>query len=293
MGLGRPSDTHPPPHKRGRENTGGFLQVLRALLPAQAVSLWLATRGRARPQSPLDLRHQPSPAGPGPTVHPIQSPQNRFCVLTLDPETLPAIATTLIDVLFYTHRWALVGIGPHNFVPKLLPTTFCPPLGSAVLCPVRWLGFPAACDTPVPSTEVQARSRSHSWSPLPTLAWAGPPELCPGQALWAWGKILFVTLRVVILSRPQPYQQVRALRRGMRAGGQEGLPRAACASPFAGMEPGWEVELAEHLRLPSSAAPLGRQPLAVPDPVPSPSLPSLSSKATSPSSWMLRHRKSK
>ncbi|XP_038618939.1 cytosolic arginine sensor for mTORC1 subunit 1 [Tachyglossus aculeatus] len=45
------------------------------------------------------LRH-----GPSPTVHPIQSPQNRFCILTLDPETLPAIATTLIDVLFYSHR---------------------------------------------------------------------------------------------------------------------------------------------------------------------------------------------
>uniref|UniRef100_A0A8C9A4W0 Cytosolic arginine sensor for mTORC1 subunit 1 n=1 Tax=Prolemur simus TaxID=1328070 RepID=A0A8C9A4W0_PROSS len=42
--------------------------------------------------------------GSSPTVHPIQSPQNRFCVLTLDPETLPAIATTLIDVLFYSHR---------------------------------------------------------------------------------------------------------------------------------------------------------------------------------------------
>uniref|UniRef100_A0ABI7YR69 Cytosolic arginine sensor for mTORC1 subunit 1 n=1 Tax=Felis catus TaxID=9685 RepID=A0ABI7YR69_FELCA len=44
-------------------------------------------------------------AGPSPTVHPIQSPQNRFCVLTLDPETLPAIATTLIDVLFYSYRF--------------------------------------------------------------------------------------------------------------------------------------------------------------------------------------------
>ncbi|XP_075389491.1 cytosolic arginine sensor for mTORC1 subunit 1 [Tenrec ecaudatus] len=41
--------------------------------------------------------------GPSPNVHPVQSPQNRFCVLTLDPETLPAIATTLIDVLFYSH----------------------------------------------------------------------------------------------------------------------------------------------------------------------------------------------
>ncbi|XP_012869993.1 PREDICTED: GATS-like protein 3 [Dipodomys ordii] len=41
--------------------------------------------------------------GSSPTVHPIQSPQNRFCVLTLDPETLPSIATILIDVLFYSH----------------------------------------------------------------------------------------------------------------------------------------------------------------------------------------------
>lgn len=56
-----------------------------------------------------------SRAGPSPTVHPIQSPQNRFCVLTLDPETLPAIATTLIDVLFYSHRWAMrtLDLWPH------------------------------------------------------------------------------------------------------------------------------------------------------------------------------------
>lgn len=55
--------------------------------------------------------------GPSPTVHPIQSPQNRFCVLTLDPETLPAIATTLIDVLFYSHRWA-------SFVLSLVLTLY-------------------------------------------------------------------------------------------------------------------------------------------------------------------------
>uniref|UniRef100_T1DL61 Cytosolic arginine sensor for mTORC1 subunit 1 n=1 Tax=Crotalus horridus TaxID=35024 RepID=T1DL61_CROHD len=36
------------------------------------------------------------------TVHPIQTPQNRFCILSIAPETLPAIATKLIDVLFYT-----------------------------------------------------------------------------------------------------------------------------------------------------------------------------------------------
>ncbi|XP_072792229.1 cytosolic arginine sensor for mTORC1 subunit 1 isoform X1 [Taeniopygia guttata] len=38
-----------------------------------------------------------------PTLHPVQSPQTRFCVLTVAPDTLPAIATMLIDVLFYSH----------------------------------------------------------------------------------------------------------------------------------------------------------------------------------------------
>ncbi|XP_052510741.1 cytosolic arginine sensor for mTORC1 subunit 1 isoform X4 [Budorcas taxicolor] len=56
---------------------------------------------RGDPHAGPGVRHLPR--GPSPTVHPIQSPQNRFCVLTLDPETLPAIATTLIDVLFYSH----------------------------------------------------------------------------------------------------------------------------------------------------------------------------------------------
>ncbi|XP_067084390.1 cytosolic arginine sensor for mTORC1 subunit 1 [Osmerus mordax] len=37
-----------------------------------------------------------------PTVHPVVIPQNQFCVMSLDPDTLPAIATTLIDVLFYS-----------------------------------------------------------------------------------------------------------------------------------------------------------------------------------------------
>ncbi|XP_033828645.1 cytosolic arginine sensor for mTORC1 subunit 1 [Periophthalmus magnuspinnatus] len=37
-----------------------------------------------------------------PTLHPVLIPQNQFCVMSLDPETLPSIATTLIDVLFYS-----------------------------------------------------------------------------------------------------------------------------------------------------------------------------------------------
>ncbi|XP_068594510.1 cytosolic arginine sensor for mTORC1 subunit 1 [Brachionichthys hirsutus] len=38
-----------------------------------------------------------------PTVHPVLFPQNQFCVMSLNPDTLPAIATTLIDVLFYSN----------------------------------------------------------------------------------------------------------------------------------------------------------------------------------------------
>nr|XP_056715582.1 cytosolic arginine sensor for mTORC1 subunit 1 isoform X2 [Euleptes europaea] len=37
------------------------------------------------------------------TVHPVQSPRNRFCILSVAPDSLPAIATILIDVLFYSH----------------------------------------------------------------------------------------------------------------------------------------------------------------------------------------------
>uniref|UniRef100_A0A3P8WZW1 Cytosolic arginine sensor for mTORC1 subunit 1 n=1 Tax=Cynoglossus semilaevis TaxID=244447 RepID=A0A3P8WZW1_CYNSE len=45
------------------------------------------------------------PAALQPTVHPVLIPQNQFCVMSLDPETLPSIATTLIDVLFYSSRF--------------------------------------------------------------------------------------------------------------------------------------------------------------------------------------------
>ncbi|NXM95340.1 CAST1 protein, partial [Sylvia borin] len=45
---------------------------------------------------------KPKPAA-SPMLHPVQSPQTRFCVLTVAPDTLPAIATMLIDVLFYSH----------------------------------------------------------------------------------------------------------------------------------------------------------------------------------------------
>lgn len=37
-----------------------------------------------------------------PTVHPVLSPKNQFCVMSLDPDTLPTIATILMDVMFYS-----------------------------------------------------------------------------------------------------------------------------------------------------------------------------------------------
>ncbi|XP_077153229.1 cytosolic arginine sensor for mTORC1 subunit 1 [Ranitomeya variabilis] len=37
-------------------------------------------------------------------VHPVQSPANRFCILTLDRDTLPSISTILLDVLFYSRE---------------------------------------------------------------------------------------------------------------------------------------------------------------------------------------------
>ncbi|XP_077456484.1 cytosolic arginine sensor for mTORC1 subunit 1 [Stigmatopora argus] len=38
----------------------------------------------------------------GSSLHPVLIPQNRFCVMSLDPDTLPSVATALIDVLFYS-----------------------------------------------------------------------------------------------------------------------------------------------------------------------------------------------
>ena len=74
-----------------------------------------------------------------------------------------------------------------------------------------WLGFLAVCDTPVPCTEVQARPQSHSWGPLlrcgqSHLSYALVRPSGPGV------KSSLSHSGFIILSRPQPYQQVRALR---------------------------------------------------------------------------------
>lgn len=130
-------------------------------------------------------------------MHPIQSPQNRFCVLTLDPETLPAIATTLIDVLFYSHRWAsfVLSLILTLLFPMACPTTFYLSLGSATLRPVLCPGFPAACDAHMPFTEVQEKSQCCSWSPLlecgqshpQAMTWSGPLAL--GFCVFSTGSI--------------------------------------------------------------------------------------------------------
>ena len=89
-------------------------------------------------------------------MHPIQSPQNRFCVLTLDPETLPAVATILIDVLFYSHRWALRARDPPRvssaLCPCLIPSvTLCLRVPDTLLAlhqRCRQNGFPASAPHP-------------------------------------------------------------------------------------------------------------------------------------------------
>lgn len=70
-------------------------------------------------------------------MHPIQSPQNRFCVLTLDPETLPAIATTLIDVLFYSHRWAMRALYLWPYTSASCTLTFVSSIPSVTLYPAQ------------------------------------------------------------------------------------------------------------------------------------------------------------
>ncbi|KAG9351853.1 hypothetical protein AGOR_G00027600 [Albula goreensis] len=37
-----------------------------------------------------------------PIIHPLSSPSNMFCVTSLDPDTLPSVATLLMDVMFYS-----------------------------------------------------------------------------------------------------------------------------------------------------------------------------------------------
>lgn len=37
-----------------------------------------------------------------PVIHPLSSPSNSFCVTSLDPDTLPTVATLLMDVMFYS-----------------------------------------------------------------------------------------------------------------------------------------------------------------------------------------------
>lgn len=44
----------------------------------------------------------PSLSVPRPIIHPLSSPSNMFCVTSLDPDTLPSVATLLMDVMFYS-----------------------------------------------------------------------------------------------------------------------------------------------------------------------------------------------
>lgn len=242
---------------------------------------------------PLTSATNPPQQGPAPRctpsrAHRTDSASSRWTLRLCQPSPPPSSTSSSIRIGGPSLALVLTTLFPSSFPPPSAHPwvlQFCALFGG-------WGSRPPA--TPLcPALRSRQGPEATAGAPSPPWRGQGPLSCALVKPSGPGVKSSLSHSGFVILSHPQPYQQVRALRRGVRAGGQEGLPRAACASPFAGMEPGWEVELAEHLRLPSSAAPLGRQPLAVPDPVPSPSLPSPSSKATSPSSWMLRRRKSK
>ncbi|XP_043924176.1 cytosolic arginine sensor for mTORC1 subunit 1-like [Protopterus annectens] len=48
------------------------------------------------------------------TMHPISSPQNQFCVMSLDPCSLSSVATVLIDVMFYSGSEGREGVLDQN-----------------------------------------------------------------------------------------------------------------------------------------------------------------------------------
>ncbi|KAM4707269.1 cytosolic arginine sensor for mTORC1 subunit 1 isoform 1-T1 [Discoglossus pictus] len=94
-------------HSIYREENGDLVQMN---LTETNGGLKTKSMGGASARRPVSLPYPSSP--PAPTsqqafslkVHPVQSPPNQFCILTLDPDTLPSISTILLDAVFYSHK---------------------------------------------------------------------------------------------------------------------------------------------------------------------------------------------
>lgn len=72
--------------------------TLPALLLFSVAAVWLSHLvGRGFTAVCLSLAVQ------RPVIHPLSSPSNMFCVTSLDPDTLPTVATLLMDVMFYSN----------------------------------------------------------------------------------------------------------------------------------------------------------------------------------------------
>ncbi|XP_062874162.1 cytosolic arginine sensor for mTORC1 subunit 1 [Trichomycterus rosablanca] len=73
---------------------------------AEEFNIFKEVNGESVPVSVQDVSNGLQRNGrdvPHSTVHPVLIPNNQFCVMSLDPDTLPGIATTLIDVLFFSN----------------------------------------------------------------------------------------------------------------------------------------------------------------------------------------------
>lgn len=141
------------------------------------MALWHCPQAVPKPDGWVAV---PLPAA-SPTLHPVQSPQTRFCVLTVAPDTLPAIATMLIDVLFYSHRW-VPGMGTRRWPLARCHLNrgdmFPPPLSPCSqwvfklwVCFANWFCPPERAGGPRPWWVL--------WVPLPLWTWE--PRGDPGD----------------------------------------------------------------------------------------------------------------
>lgn len=80
----------------------GAAEVTGAGPPQSSYWLTVAPPGPLPPPG-LSIPRICAPTVQRPVIHPLSSPSNRFCVTSLDPDTLPTVATLLMDVMFYSN----------------------------------------------------------------------------------------------------------------------------------------------------------------------------------------------
>lgn len=81
----------------------GAAEVTGAQPPQSSCWMTVAPPPGPLPPPGLSILCVCAPTVQRPVIHPLSSPSNRFCVTSLDPDTLPTVATLLMDVMFYSN----------------------------------------------------------------------------------------------------------------------------------------------------------------------------------------------